>query len=60
MESLGDKELREELERIPKMNPYERLRYIRGVVQFYKSIDDYSEVAVKGCYERLMLATKGY
>ena len=60
MGSLGKDELKEELDRIPKMSPYERLAYIRNLVKFYRQIGEFSEEAMHGLCDRLMLVTKGY
>jgi len=60
MESNGTNELQQEIEKINKMSPYERLAYIRNLIRFYKQIEDYSEDTFKGLYDRIMLVTKGF
>lgn len=50
-------EIKEELEKIERMNPYERLSYIRLLTEFYMTIDDNKPNAF---YEQLMLVTRGY
>jgi hypothetical protein len=60
MEYDGNNELQQEIEKIDKMSPYDRLAYIRNLIRFYRQVDDYSEPTFKGLYERLMLVTKGY
>jgi hypothetical protein len=60
MEFNGERELKEEINKIEKMNGFERLRYIKELALFYRQIDMYSEESFKDFIERLLIATKGY
>jgi hypothetical protein len=56
----GRDELNEELEKIEKMSPYDRLCYIYNIVEFYAQIGEYNEESFKALRERIRLVTKGY
>ena len=54
-------ELREELERIDKMNPYERLHHIKKLAEFHLQFTDMiDEDFFKSFLKDLLRITKGY
>ena len=56
-----DNELKEEFEKIEKMNSHERLCYIRELVSFKMMTDDTTLNRINSeFYERLLYITKGY
>ena len=60
MESNGRDELKEELEKLDKMNPYERLSYIGKLARFYRQMELFGAEDVKVLINDILRATKGY
>ena len=60
MEYREKDELKEELNKLEKANPYERLAYIRSLIKFYKQVELYDRESINELYISLLRATKGY